>query len=858
MTLPMPNLDDRSFEQLMAEARQQIAHSCPDWTDLSPGDPGIVLLELFAHLTEMMIYRLNRLPQNAYIAFLRLLGVTLYPPAAAAVMLHISRDQALEQQAEIPRGTRVTMGRTSGGSEPPVFVTARPVTIPPGETAVAVMAHHCELVTGEWLGVGSGLPGLSFTVKRAPITAPTGDELDLVVAVETPTNELDERAQAIQFNGKAYRVWREVDNFTNVGPDPFVYVTDRLAGTITFAPAARLEKEAGRLEDIARPLAAVPPAGREVRAWYRHGGGPTGNVTANTLNTFKDPLPGLKVTNPAPASGGQAAETLDNALVRGPHELRSLRRAVSARDFELVALTSARGIARARAITRGALWRHAVPGTVEILLVPRLPEADEGSRTTMTQLRQQETEVMRGQIQGALDARRPLGTNCVVHWAHYKTARVTARIVISRHENPTAVRERVLKRLYQTITPLPTAVNSGGWPFGQALRASDIYTVALAEPGVRWVDQVQLLVDEVPEKQVTAVAADFYQPQTWYAGSGTTLFRSLNAGHGWEPATYFAETPIGLIRPHPYRAGLVVVATQLPEEGGSQIHLSQDCGETWALLAQFGFGVTDMTWMLRGEGSVLLLATEQGLYELAVQPGSSPVQLVIDPADQDQGLYAVVAITDTRGMTSVAAATHDLSGIYLSNDGGRTGTFRYIGLRGEDIRTLAVQHDGPRSFLWAGASAAGAEDPGKGCFRWELRGTEDPPEGWLLFGEAWTGGSCRGIAFLGTKVIAASHRAGVLWLEPARTAVWQPPAVRCGLPLRDPGRFHPVETLAVDPRDRLLMVGGVEGVYRCQDEGVSYQASSAREFLEKVTLPETWLFVSGEHDINVVSEDEAQ
>ena len=48
MPVPTPNLDDRTFEDLMAAARQKLAGISHDqWTDLSPGDPGIVLLELF-------------------------------------------------------------------------------------------------------------------------------------------------------------------------------------------------------------------------------------------------------------------------------------------------------------------------------------------------------------------------------------------------------------------------------------------------------------------------------------------------------------------------------------------------------------------------------------------------------------------------------------------------------------------------------------------------------------------------------------------------------------------------------------------------------------------------------------------
>jgi hypothetical protein len=252
------------------------------------------------------------------------------------------------------------------------------------------------------------------------------------------------------------------------------------------------------------------------------------------------------------------------------------------------------------------------------------------------------------------------------------------------------------------------------------------------------------------------------------------------------------------------------------------------------------------------------MATSVGLYELAAQPGSSPVQVLVDPTNQTLGFYAVAVTTDVSGGVNVAVAAQNTRGVYLSSTGGSTNTFRYIGLRGEDIRELAVQHDGPRSFLWAGTAVSGGNDPGKGCFTWELRGSQDPPEGWQGFGKNWTGGTCRSITFVGTKVLAASHRAGVLQLDlHARDAAWQVPDVGCGLPLRDPGRFYPILALAANPEAHLVLSGGARGVFRSEDGGKMYSSSSSKEFSDKVTLPATWLFVSGEHDISVVGEDEA-
>jgi len=74
MPLPVPNLDDRTFDQLAAEARALIPQYFPDWTDHNPSDPGITLLEAFAHLFEAALYQLNRVPDRTLENFALLAG----------------------------------------------------------------------------------------------------------------------------------------------------------------------------------------------------------------------------------------------------------------------------------------------------------------------------------------------------------------------------------------------------------------------------------------------------------------------------------------------------------------------------------------------------------------------------------------------------------------------------------------------------------------------------------------------------------------------------------------------------------------------------------------------------------------
>ena len=855
-SLPSPRLDDRSFAQLVEQARARIQATCPDWTDLTPHDPGMVLVEVFSHLTETMLYRLNRLPEKAYVEFLRLLGVRLQPPAAASVRLRFTLVRPAERPVEVPRSTPVTLARAGAGAEPVVFRTADTVTIPVGGTEVEVLAYHCEQVDAELAGQGTGQPGLTVQAKRPPIVAPTGDALDLVVGVEAEPGELDARAPARRHDGRTYRIWREVDTFSALGPDEPAYLVDRMTGVLTFAPSARLANEAGTLGE-ARALAAVPGEGRRILLWYRCGGGATGNVAAGTLELLKVPIPGMKVTNPRPATGGRPAETLENALLRGPQELHSLRRAVTAGDFELLALRSSGAVARAKAVTLAQLWAHAPAGTVEVLLVPHLPPEVQGAAgegITEANLRLHETEEARARIHAELDVRRPLGTTCVVEWARYKMVRVMARVVAHREEDTAALRTRLIERLHRILTPLPSPLQPEGWRFGQAMRASHVYDALLAEPGVSYLDRVRLMVDEVP-REVRTLAADTFQPGTFYAGGGETLFRTVNDADGWERAGLFPGEDVDAVEAHPRRAGLVAVAARLSSDAKrSRVHLSFDCGETWASATHTLDAVEDLAWADRDGVPLLLLATRVGLFELMARPGATPIQVLVDPASQDLGFFAVAATTDVRGAVNVAVAAMGTRGVFLSAGGGRSGTFRPIGPRGADVRVLEVQKDGPRSFLWAGLAATSGADPGKGGLCWELMGTADPPDGWRPFDKGWDGGSCLALAFSGSTVYAGSHRVGVLWLDASRPgATWKRPEVGSGLPLREAERlFQPVYALATSPKGAPLLAGGPEGVFRRPEGSERYEPVSTREFTEKVTLPPTWLLCSGAHSLEVV------
>lgn len=74
MPIQLPNLDNKTFDDLMKEMIASIPKYTKEWTNFNPSDPGITILELLAWVSEALIYRTNIVPEESYVNFLRLIA----------------------------------------------------------------------------------------------------------------------------------------------------------------------------------------------------------------------------------------------------------------------------------------------------------------------------------------------------------------------------------------------------------------------------------------------------------------------------------------------------------------------------------------------------------------------------------------------------------------------------------------------------------------------------------------------------------------------------------------------------------------------------------------------------------------
>jgi predicted phage baseplate assembly protein len=130
MPLPAPNLDDRRFQDLVDEAKRRVQHRCPEWTDHNVSDPGVTLIELFAWMTDQLLYRLNRVPERNLLKFLDLIDVKLFPPSAARCDVTFWLSAPRTSAVRIPAETEVATERLDG-EDPVVFATVEELSLVP-------------------------------------------------------------------------------------------------------------------------------------------------------------------------------------------------------------------------------------------------------------------------------------------------------------------------------------------------------------------------------------------------------------------------------------------------------------------------------------------------------------------------------------------------------------------------------------------------------------------------------------------------------------------------------------------------------------------------------------------------------
>jgi Baseplate J-like protein len=269
MPLEAPNLDDRQFADIVEEAVSLIPRFAPEWTDRNDSDPGIALTKLFAWMTELTLFRVNQIPERAYVKFLQMVGIERRPAAAATVELQFTAARQDVAEIWVPEGT--SLGGPADEEGPVTFETLAPLAVL-GSALTEIQVFdgfsHSAVTTraaaeGQWLYPFGprARPGSALMLGFSPTAPMTAGPVDMLfrlakdIGAARPVAGADPVANNVSQPLAARLVWEYWD-LTQW--QPLTVIEDRTAAftrdghIVLRGPGAAVR--AAILGDVAKPL----------------------------------------------------------------------------------------------------------------------------------------------------------------------------------------------------------------------------------------------------------------------------------------------------------------------------------------------------------------------------------------------------------------------------------------------------------------------------------------------------------------------------------------------------------------------------------------------------------------------------
>ena len=338
----------------------------------------------------------------------------------------------------------------------------------------AVLINAVDALNGvtleEVVGSSDGSIDQSFELANKPILAAPSVwvlEPDAPAPADRKIIEEEEGPESIKPDpdgAGTWVRWHEVENFFDSQPGSRHYLCDPIKGEITFGDGRK---------------GWVPPSGRDsVKCEYRVGGGVAGNGGGNTLTVLKQSIAFVQaVTNPFSAQGGADAETIDEAKRRGTYAIKNRDRAITAEDYESLALAASRRVARAKCV-------QGSDGSISLLLVPKAEREDGDARAVPSR-------DLIDRVASYIDKRRLITAR--VNVGKPRLVPLSLELTISLKPGATAdrVKADVKEKVKRLLNPLHGGPKGDGWPFGRAVGKADLYPVV---EGVDGVDRITDLV----------------------------------------------------------------------------------------------------------------------------------------------------------------------------------------------------------------------------------------------------------------------------------------------------------------------------------------------------------------------------
>lgn len=264
-----------------------------------------------------------------------------------------------------------------------------------------------------------------------------------------------------------WEIWQEVEDLRDASESDKVYQADRAAGVIRFGDGVHGQ---------------VPPFGREegIRVHYKCGGGKHANAEANKVNKLNQTYGFVTgVYNPGRLWGGLDLETPKEALRRCGAGLRHRNRAVTARDYEELALEACRTLKKVRCFGGRNAEGEKESGAVTLVVFAEDAQVDLDELLWYFKDKTDPGLLQRNQFH--------------IIAPRLAEVQVRVKVQVGSFQDIFRVKQRVQERIRAFLDPVKGHFNKEGWQIGQFPRAIQIQNVLKEIPQIIRIEKVYLM-----------------------------------------------------------------------------------------------------------------------------------------------------------------------------------------------------------------------------------------------------------------------------------------------------------------------------------------------------------------------------
>lgn len=446
MAINTPGFDfaSRDYENIRRDLLNRASFVAPEWTDRDPSDFGVLLVDLWAYMGDVLHYYIDRAAGEAFIttatqresmlALANLFDYTPYSRRPATALVSVSNTST--ENVTLEAGT-VFIGTAEMGNLN--FFSNEDTVLVSGEVTQVAVTEGSVIEEEVLTNSASGRPNQRYSLSKLNVVS---NNVQVFVYEDgvTPVawNQVVDIALATT-NSSSYSISVNADNETQV-----------LFGTAL----------TGR----------VPPTNAKITATYSITSGADGNIPQNKITSFRNVQPaGVAVVGSTSATGGSSGESIESIKSSLKATIKSQDRAVTINDFVDLALRIP-GVYRATAKYEPSISGG---GSVTIYGMPYISDYTEYTSNTVSVLADVQSQIV-SNIQ-------PLSMLGVTVLSASSITLVPKTITATIYVDNSYVANSVKRAVEDSLNVL---FDLGSLEFGEDLQIGDVYKTIHSVEGV--------------------------------------------------------------------------------------------------------------------------------------------------------------------------------------------------------------------------------------------------------------------------------------------------------------------------------------------------------------------------------------